>query len=193
MLTLDNQVRDALDHGTGLPTCDVAYINDSLDFSTSNTAWYIHPDFPDLVLVLSTVDVPADSQFFIAYGADYWCQDKFPIATLASAIRHYGVDIHSTPSWRQLQAYPQLCLIFPPTYPPTFDPSPLLTDYSPTYSERRLFQLLDSSLCPPDVRAKPSLDSSRSRTHHRQAYHQLISSCRHNTRIHALYLQSRDR
>jgi histone-lysine N-methyltransferase EZH2 len=192
VLQLGDQVRDAFNHHTGTPTCDAAFINDSLDLSCPNTDWYIHPEFPTLVLVLAISDIPADSQLFISYGADYWCQDRFPITTLASAIRCYDIDIHSSPQWRQLKAYPQLCLLFPPSLSSSFDPAPFLTDYVPTPAEQRLFSLLSSPFCPPDVHAKPSLVSSRTRTHHRQALHKLISLCRDNSRIHALYLQSGD-
>jgi hypothetical protein len=116
----------------------------------------------------------------------------FSIPTLASAIRSYGIDIHTSPQWRQLKAYPQLCLLFPPSPSSFFDPTPFLADYVPTPAEQRLFSLLNSPFCPPDVHAKPSLVSSRTRSHHRQAFHKLISLCRDNTHIHALYLQSGD-
>jgi hypothetical protein len=171
----------------------VAFINDSLDPSRHNTEWYIHPDFPDKLLVISTADIVPDAQLFIPYGADYWCQDKFPIAVLSAAIRCYNIDIHSSPQWSQLQAYSQLCTLFPKTSSqPTFDLSTILSDYSPSQAELRLFDLLSGSRCPQAVHCKPSLESSRSRKHHRQAYHRLIAHCRNNQRIHALYLQSSD-
>ena len=124
----------------------------------------------------------------------YWCQDKFPIDVLAAAIRCYNDDIHSSPQWSQLQAYSQLCTLFPKPSPmyPNFDPTTILSDYTPTKAERRLFDQLSGTLCPKAVHSKPDLESSRSRKHHRQAYHQVITNCRNNQRIHALYLQSND-
>jgi hypothetical protein len=62
----------------------------------------------DKILVISTADIAANDQLFIPYGADYWCQDKFPIPILAAAIRCYDINIHSSPQWSQLSAYPQL-------------------------------------------------------------------------------------
>ena len=92
-----DQIRDTLDHRTNRPLCDVAFINDSLEPSRQNTEWYFHPKFTDKILVISITDILPDVQLFIPYGADYWCQDKFPIAVLAAAIRCYNVDIHSSP------------------------------------------------------------------------------------------------
>ena len=147
-----------------------------------------------MILVISITEIPADAQLFLPYGADYWCQDKFPITILAAAIRCYNIDIHSSPQWSQLQAYAQLCTLFPKTQPShtAFDPTTVLADYTPTPAERRLYDRIGSTSCPPDVHSKPDLESSRSRKHHKQAYHQLIAHCRNNQYVHALYLQSTD-
>ena len=192
VVTYGDQVRDALDHKTHQPTCDVAYINDALDPDRQNTDWYTHPEFPDKILVISTTDIPADAQLFIPYGAEYWCQDKFPITILAAAIRCYNIDIHSSPQWSRLQAYSHLCTLFPKPLPlsTAFDTTVILSDYTPTTAEQRLFARICSSTCPSAVHSKPDLESSRSIKHHRQAYHQLIAHCRNNRRLHALYLQS---
>ena len=143
VVTYGDLIRDALDHRTNIPLCDVAFINDSLDPSRHNTEWYIHPEFPDKILVISIADIVPDAQLFIPYGADYWCQDKFPIAALAAVIRCYNIDIHSSPQWSQLQTYSQLCTLFPKTSSnPTFDLSTILSDYSPSQAELRLLDLL---------------------------------------------------
>jgi hypothetical protein len=156
------------------------------------TDWYIHPEFPDKILVISTAGIPANDKVFISYGADYWCQDKFPITILAAAIRYYKINIHSSPQWSQLQAYPQLCTMFPIPQPAStaFDTNAIQSDYTSTSAKQRLFAKIGSSNCPPSVHSKPDLESSRSNKHHQQAYHQLIARCRNNHRLHALYLQS---
>ena len=192
VVTHGDQVRDALDHQTNRPICDVAFINDALDPSRQNTDWYIHPDFPDKLLVISITDIPTDAQLFIPYGPDYWCQDKFPIPVLTAAINCYNIDIHSAPQWIQLQAYSQLCKLFPKTRPSSkaFDTTTTLSDYTPTTAEQRLYAKIGSTSCPPSIHSKPDLESSRSRKHHKQAYHQLIANCRNNHHLHALYIQS---
>ena len=75
---------------------------------------------------------------------------------------------------------------------PNFDPTTILSDYTSTKAERRLFDRLSGTLCPKAVHSKPGLESSRRRNHHRQAYHQLIANCRNNQWIHAPYLQAND-
>ena len=92
----------------------MAYINDSLDPSLHNCEWYIHPSYPNLLLVITTTLVPNDAQLFIPYGPNYWCQDKFPIEVLLAAIKGYNIDIHSQPQWIHLPCYPTLCTHIPP-------------------------------------------------------------------------------
>jgi hypothetical protein len=102
-------VRDALDHKKKTIGCNVAYINDSLDHKLYNADWYIHPDFPELLLVIATKDIKSDEQIYLPYGPDYWCQDKFSLTTLRAAIACYNIDIHSSQQWKALHRYSQLC------------------------------------------------------------------------------------
>ena len=107
-------VRDAQHPKTGTILCDVAFINDSLDTKRHNCEWYIHPNHAHLLLVIATAHIPPDSQLFLPYGPDFWCQDQFSISTLLEAIRCYNIDIHSSPEWKQLKKYKDLCLHLPP-------------------------------------------------------------------------------
>ncbi|MFN9906580.1 MAG: SET domain-containing protein-lysine N-methyltransferase, partial [bacterium] len=113
VVTHQHLVRDALDPKTKRILCDVAYINDSLDTNLHNCDWYIHPSYPNLLLVITTTHIPNDAQLYIPYGPDYWCQDKFPIEILLAAINGYNIDIHSQPQWIKLQCYPTLCTHIP--------------------------------------------------------------------------------
>ncbi len=104
-------VRDAYDHRTKSVRCDVARINDALNKNRDNCDWYIHPSFPNLLLVITTKDITKDEQLFIPYGAEYWCQDKFSVEILRAAVQRYNIDIVNAADWRKLQKYEQLCSI----------------------------------------------------------------------------------
>ena len=71
----------------------LACINDCMDPSKANCEWYVHPDFPQLLLVVSIRSIATDEQLFILYGPDYWCQDHFPITVLLAAVLGYNIDI----------------------------------------------------------------------------------------------------
>jgi hypothetical protein len=79
-----------------------------------NTDWYVHPDYPNLLLVISTSRTPSDSQFFIPYGGDFFCHERFALPILCAAIRCYDIPIHDSPTWRSLPQYRDLCNHYPP-------------------------------------------------------------------------------
>ena len=110
--THESLIRDGLNHKTGRVTCDVAMINDSLDPSLHNCDFYVHPDYPSLLLVIATRDIAPDQQLFIAYGADYWCHDKYPLAVQIAAIKCYNVNLEQSLAWQALQNYSTLCAHF---------------------------------------------------------------------------------
>ena len=110
--TYESIIRDGLNHKTGRVTCDVAMINDSLDPSLHNCDFYIHPDYPDHLLVIATKDIPLDRQIFLAYGADYWCHDKYPLTVHIAAITCYNINIALSPQWQALHNYQALCAHF---------------------------------------------------------------------------------
>ena len=90
-------------------TSHTAIINDSLDKARDNCDWYVHPDYPELLLVITIKEVPVGDQLFIPYGPDYWCSDKYSLDTLAAAVIRYNIDIGASPHWRRLKKYPDLC------------------------------------------------------------------------------------
>jgi len=104
-------VRDAYDSRTKSVSCDVARINDSLSKTRDNCDWYIHPSFPNILLVITTKDIAKDEQLFIPYGDKYWCQDKFSVEILQAAVQRYDIDIVNSAEWKKLQKYDQLCSI----------------------------------------------------------------------------------
>ena len=89
-------------------TCKVACINDCMDPSKANCEWYVHPDFPQILLVISTKRIACNEQLFISYGPDYWCQDRFSVHILLAAVIGYAIDIDASSEWRKLKAYKEL-------------------------------------------------------------------------------------
>ncbi len=87
---------------------DTACINDNLDPSNANCDWYVHPDFPTLLLVVANRRIADDEQLYLSYGLDYWCQDRFPIHILKAAVKGYAIDIDKSATWRRLKCYKEL-------------------------------------------------------------------------------------
>ena len=88
-MQVQHLIRDGYDKKKKALTCYVACINKCMDLSKASCKWYIHPDFPQLLLVVSIRSIEADEQLYILYGPDYWCQDRFPIAVLLAAVLGY--------------------------------------------------------------------------------------------------------
>ena len=101
-------VRDDYDKIKGDVTSHPAIINDSLDKARNKCDWYVHPDYPDLLLVITIKEVTVGDQLFIPYAPEYWWSDKYSIETLAAAVIRYKIDIWASPHWRKLQKYPDL-------------------------------------------------------------------------------------
>ena len=86
----------------------VSCINENLDPSKANCDWYVHPDFPTLLLVVANRYIADDEQLYLSYGPDYWCQDRFPIHILKAAVKGYAIDIDKSAAWRRLKCYKEL-------------------------------------------------------------------------------------
>jgi len=108
VVQVQHLIRDGYDKKKIALTCNLACINDCMDPSKAYCEWYVHPDFLQLLLVVSIRSIAADEQLFILYGPDYWCQDRFPIAILLAAVIGYIIDIDKSPEWRKLRSYREL-------------------------------------------------------------------------------------
>ena len=86
-VTVHGLVRDPYNPRTKRLLCDLGRINDSLDRTRHNTDWYVHPDYPNLLLVISLSHTPTDAQFFIPYKGDFFCHERFTLPVLIAAIR----------------------------------------------------------------------------------------------------------
>ena len=101
-------IRDGYEKKTKRLHSDTACINDNLDPSNANCDWYVHPDFPTLLLVVANRRIADDEQLYLSYGPDYWCQDRFPIHILKAAVQGYDIDIDKSDAWRRLKCYKEL-------------------------------------------------------------------------------------
>jgi hypothetical protein len=101
-------IRDGYNRKTKSLHSDTACINDNLDPSNANCDWYVHPDFPTLLLVVANRRIADDEQLYLSYGPDYWCQDRFPIHILKAAVKGYAIDIDKSATWRRLKCYKEL-------------------------------------------------------------------------------------
>ena len=105
---IQDLVRDGYDRTRKRLTCKVACINDCMDPSKANCEWYVHPDFPHILLVISTKHIAYDEQLFISYGPDYWCEDRLPIHVLLAVVIGYSTGIDKSSEWSNLKAYKEL-------------------------------------------------------------------------------------
>jgi len=200
VVNIQGLIRDAKDPKTGAILCDTGRINDSLDRSRHNSDWYIHPDFPHLLLVIATKEVLPDAQFYIPYGGDYFCDARFPLSVLCAAIRCYNINIHTTSCWKALPQYPELSTHFPqpttttPRMPPP--PSqrqpvtrPQRSGHVHTSEVTTFLRKITSSICPPDIHLKPDIVVALESGQRHHVIDTVINTLLHNTSIHALYFQ----
>ena len=100
--------RDGYNRKTTSLHSDTACINDNLDPSNANCDWYMHPDFPTLLLVVANRSIADDEQLYLSYGPAYSCQDRFPIHILKAVVKGYAIDIDNSAEWRRLRCYKEL-------------------------------------------------------------------------------------
>ena len=170
-----------------------------------NTDWYVHPDYPHLLLVISTSSTDIDEQLFIPYGGDFFCHERFSLPVLSAAICCYNIPIHDSPSWRTLPLYNDLCNYFPKQQPDNTSTTiqsivPITTATNTSTRPARQFipqtrevtsflAKLVSSDCPMDIHLKPDVAVALERTSRRPLIDTVINTLRRNDTIHALYMQ----
>ena len=147
-------VRDAWDPIQQRPCCNTAYANDSMDSSKDNATFSVHTLYPDKLLMIATTDIAgsesAPGPIYLPYGGYYWCDDRYPLAVQAQAVRRYNIDIRRSTEatdglWRNLRNFAALCEMFPdplqeePVQPTTSSrtPHPTLSGKKPANKRKR--------------------------------------------------------
>ena len=104
---------DAWDPVTKTVMSLAAYTNDSLDPEKYNARWWRDTKDNMRLYLRALKKIPKGAQIYVAYGAKYWCTDKFSFHVHLKAIRAYDVDIvNSTEEtdgdWHKLKTYRRL-------------------------------------------------------------------------------------
>ena len=116
-ISFNGLYRDALDTTTGAPCCKLAHANDALDPTKDNLFPAIHKTRPHVLLIIASRDIQ-DEWGYLPYGGYFWCDDKYDLPLLISAIKRYSIDIFSSTDttdgdWGSLKIFPTLSVMFP--------------------------------------------------------------------------------